>query len=248
MTERTPFTVEDLYQLGWLEEPRVSPDGRLVAYVRLTVDRVGNRYRRAIWLAPTDGGAPRRLTSGLKSDTTPRWSPDGRRLAFVSDREDEARQIYVIAVDGGEARRITRLQQGAAEPAWSPDGRRIAFVGRASEAERAAEDQAERHRMHVRARPQRRDRDRCGHEDRREREQQRRSVPDAERATAVRRQAQRQHTGDHVVRLGERPLRPELRQPVEREDRGRHRPQDRAAAQARGIHGCLSDVSSPVHP
>lgn len=107
MNERTPITVEDLYQLGWLEDPRVSPDGRLVAYVRVTVDRAGNRYRRAIWLAPTDGSSPRRLTAGLKSDTSLRWSPDGRRVAFVSDREDEAQQLYIIDVGGGEAPRIT---------------------------------------------------------------------------------------------------------------------------------------------
>ena len=143
MTDRTPFTPEDLYQLGWLEDPRVSPDGRLVAYVHVTVDRARNRYRRAIWLAPADGGPPRKLTAGLVGDTAPRWSPDGRRIAFVSDRIEDLPQIFVIATDGGEARRITRLRQGATAPAWSPDGRRIAFLGRANQAERDAEDRGE---------------------------------------------------------------------------------------------------------
>jgi dipeptidyl aminopeptidase/acylaminoacyl peptidase len=147
MPEPALFTADDLYQLGWIEDPRVSPDGRMVAYVRVTVDRARNRYRRAIWLVPAAGGAPRRLTSGLKSDTTPRWRSDGRLLAFVSDREDDTPQIYTIALGGGEARRLTRLRHGATEPAWAPHGGRIAFLGRANEQERAAEDRGDQPAM-----------------------------------------------------------------------------------------------------
>ncbi|HEU5099243.1 MAG TPA: hypothetical protein VFU22_09500 [Roseiflexaceae bacterium] len=143
MSDRTPFTIDDLYQLGWLEDPRFSPDGRQVAFVRVSVDRVGNRYRRAIWLAPTDGGLARRFTAGAKIDTSPRWRPDGRGLAFCSNRDGEVAQIYMIDTAGGEARTLTSLPYGASEPAWSPDGKRIAFLGRASDPERAAEDRAE---------------------------------------------------------------------------------------------------------
>jgi dipeptidyl aminopeptidase/acylaminoacyl peptidase len=143
MSERSPFTIEDLYQLGWLEDPHFSPDGRQVAFVRVSVDRVGNRYRRAIWLAPADGGPARRFTAGAKADTSPRWRPDGRRLAFCSNRDGEVAQIYLIDPAGGEARKLTNLPYGVSEPAWSPDGKRIAFLGRASEPERAAEDRAE---------------------------------------------------------------------------------------------------------
>ena len=112
--DRSLFMIDDLYQLGWLEDPRFSPDGRYVAYVRVSVDRVRNRYRHAIWLAPVDGGPPRRFTAGVKSDTAPRWSPDGRRLAFVSNRDDTA-QIYLIDRDGGEARKLTAMPQGASQ-------------------------------------------------------------------------------------------------------------------------------------
>jgi dipeptidyl aminopeptidase/acylaminoacyl peptidase len=61
----TPITIDDLYQLDWLEDPRCSPDGELIAYVHVSVDRVANRYRRAIWLARPGAGTPRRFTSGL---------------------------------------------------------------------------------------------------------------------------------------------------------------------------------------
>src|SRR2546428_9761983 len=101
MSEHSPFTTEDLYQLGWLENPRFSPDGRSIAFVRVSVDRVGNRYRRAIWLAPADGGAARRFTSGTHRDTTPRWSPDSRRVTFASDRAGAAPQIHLIDRAGG---------------------------------------------------------------------------------------------------------------------------------------------------
>ena len=140
MNDRTPITIDDLYQLGWLEDPRFSPDGRQVAFVRVSVDRDGNTYRHAIWLAPVDGGPARRFSAGAKSDTTPRWRPDGRRLAFCSNRSGDAMQIYMIDLAGGEARQLTSLPYGASAPAWSPDGRQIAFLGRASADECATED------------------------------------------------------------------------------------------------------------
>jgi dipeptidyl aminopeptidase/acylaminoacyl peptidase len=143
MSEHSPFTIEDLYQLGWLEDPRFSADGRSIAFVRVLVDRVGNRYRRAIWLAPAKGGAARRFTSGTHRDSTPRWSPDSRRITFASDRAGAAPQIYLIDCAGGEARPLTALPYGAGDPAWSPDGRQIAFLARANQAERAAEDRGD---------------------------------------------------------------------------------------------------------
>jgi dipeptidyl aminopeptidase/acylaminoacyl peptidase len=138
--QRSAFTIDDLYQLGWIEEPRFSPDGRFIAYVRVSVDRARNSYRRAIWLAPTDGRPPWRLTAGTKSDSAPRWSPDSRRIAFISTRDGDLPQLYLIDIGGGEARRLTRLRQGASSPAWSADGRRIAFLSKVNEGERARED------------------------------------------------------------------------------------------------------------
>lgn len=139
-TSHAPITIDDLFQLAWIEDVRISPDSRHVAYVLVTVDRPGNTYRRAIYVAPVAGGAPRRFTQGTRQDRQPRWSPDGRRLAFVSTRDDERGQIYVMPTDGGEARQLTRVPNGASDPAWSPDGARIAFLSSVNEEERRRED------------------------------------------------------------------------------------------------------------
>jgi dipeptidyl aminopeptidase/acylaminoacyl peptidase len=139
-TASTGLVVDDLYDLVWLEDVRISPDGRQVAYVQVHVDRPNNRYHRAIYLVPTEGGTPRRFTQGRGGDRQPRWSPDGRRLAFVSSRDDEQGQIYLIDIAGGEAQQLTNALNGASDPAWSPDGRRIAFLASVNETERAGED------------------------------------------------------------------------------------------------------------
>jgi len=122
---------EDVYELAWAGDPRISPDGTTVAFVITRVDREANDYRSAIYVAPADRSTlPRRLTSGEKQDSAPRWSPSGRELAFISNRDRESKQLYVLPLDGGEARRLTDLTESVREPAWSPDGARISFVAR----------------------------------------------------------------------------------------------------------------------
>jgi dipeptidyl aminopeptidase/acylaminoacyl peptidase len=141
-TIRTPFTIDDLYDLAWFEDVQLSPDGRTVAAVRVSVDRQNNSYRRALYLVASADGSARRFSRG-KSDYQPRWSPDGRWLAFVSTRDDDSGQIYLISCDGGEAQQLTSLPNGASDPAWSPDGRRLAFLASVSEEERRREDAGE---------------------------------------------------------------------------------------------------------
>ena len=122
---------EDVYELGGVGDPRVSPDGSTVAYVVHGVDEKLNDYRGAIWLAALDGTEePRRFTAGVKQDGNPRWSPDGRTLAFTSNRDNDIAQLYVMPVAGGEARKLTDSKEDVTQPVWSPDGATIAFVAR----------------------------------------------------------------------------------------------------------------------
>lgn len=137
------ITAQNFYHIRRLETPRFSPDGSRVAYVLLTVDKADNAYRSAVWIAPMDDSPGKQFTAGEKRDTSPCWSPDGRRLAFVSNRHNDKNQIYLIDLDGGEARRLTNMENGATDPAWSADGRRIAFVSPTSAEEREAEDAGE---------------------------------------------------------------------------------------------------------
>jgi dipeptidyl aminopeptidase/acylaminoacyl peptidase len=138
--QKRPITIDDLYKLTTIEDPRFSPDGRWIAYVHLTVNKGENAYNRDIWLASADGGKPIQLTRGGK-DSQPRWSPDGSMLAFTSKR-GEAAQIYLLPVNapGGEARQLTSQTNGANSPAWSPDGTMIAFLSGINAAERKDED------------------------------------------------------------------------------------------------------------
>ena len=128
---------EDVYELTGVADPRIAPDGSRVAYVVSTIDKESSEYRSAVWVAPLDGpGEPRAFTAGEKRDGVPRWSPDGRWLAFVSNRGDEKAkaQIYVIPAEGGEARKLTDLKEGPEEVVWSPDSTRLAFTSRVPDA------------------------------------------------------------------------------------------------------------------
>jgi len=117
---------EDLFNFKRVSEPQISPDGKWVAYVIQTYDKAKNSSNRQIWLVPASGGAPRQITAAGSNDR-PRWSPDGRQIAFLSTREGGS-QVWILDLTaGGEARKVTSISTGAGGHAWSPDGRSLVF-------------------------------------------------------------------------------------------------------------------------
>ena len=134
----------DLSRLRIPTDPRLSPDGRLAVVTLKTVAPLHDGYRTALWAVPTDGGPARQLTLGARHDRHPRFSPDGRTLAFLSDRRpiveeepdrpadaadrEDGTQVHLLPLDGGEARRLTDLPRGVDGFAWAPDGRSLVVL------------------------------------------------------------------------------------------------------------------------
>ena len=117
------FNVQELLKIQRVADPQLSPDGRLVAYQITVPDVAANRNRTQIFVVPVAGGEARQLTTGAASSTSPRWSPDGRRLAFTTGG-----QVWTMSPDGTDRRQVTNISTGAGDPVWSPDGRWIAFA------------------------------------------------------------------------------------------------------------------------
>lgn len=124
------FSGSDMFNLSYASDPQISPDGKRIAYVRMTADVMTDRYRPTIWLIDTATGRQEPLIAGNGAHRSPRWSPDGRRMAYVSTSEGPGAQLHVRWMDGGQAARITGLPDGPSDVAWSPDGRRIAYLMR----------------------------------------------------------------------------------------------------------------------
>ncbi len=149
------ITIEDLYTIQFLSRPRISPDAQRVAFVVTTIDERKHEYRSSIWVAPTEGGEAMRFSGGTANAHSPCWSPDGRWLAFVTDREGELSskdaqeqrkqgkgkgQIWLIPSDGGEAHQLTFMPHGASNPTWSPDSKRIVFSAAVGPLDEETED------------------------------------------------------------------------------------------------------------
>ena len=125
--QKSPFNIQSLLQVVRLGEPALSPDGELVAYTAGTVDINENKQIRHIYVVPVSGGFPRKITNEGTSNERPRWSPDSKQIAYVSNR-DGSSQIWVMNADGSSARQVTRLSTEASGVSWSPDGKHLVFV------------------------------------------------------------------------------------------------------------------------
>ncbi len=120
------FRLKDVFDLEYASDPRISPDGSQVVYVRNFFDIMNDRQRSNLWVVGADGRNHRPLTSGNRNDASPRWSPDGTRLLYVSSSEGSS-QIYQRWMDTGQTAKLTDLTSRPGGLSWSPDGRWIAF-------------------------------------------------------------------------------------------------------------------------
>ncbi len=132
---RKPASIDDIMKIRNILEAQISPDGSLILYVISEPDLKENFHNAKIWLVSSFGGKPIKLTNGPRHDNTPRWSPDGRRIAFISDRNGKS-QVWLINPAGGEAEKLTDVENGVQDFSWSPDGRQIAFLAQEGETEK----------------------------------------------------------------------------------------------------------------
>jgi dipeptidyl aminopeptidase/acylaminoacyl peptidase len=121
------FTIDDLLKVRRVGDPQISPKGDLVAYTITEINKDANHGVTQIYVVPLGGGAPRQLTNDEHSSASPRWSPDGSKLAFISARDGED-QIWTIDVASGALKKITGISTGAGDPVWAPDGEWLAFT------------------------------------------------------------------------------------------------------------------------
>ena len=127
VTVAEPLNAMDLFDLQWIKDPRISPDGKHIVYERHRFDVMTDANRSSLWIIDTDGSNHEPLTGTAGTAAMPRWSRDGKRLAYVSD-EAGSSQIHVLWMDSGNSVAITNLQAKPGSLTWSPDGSHLAFT------------------------------------------------------------------------------------------------------------------------
>jgi dipeptidyl aminopeptidase/acylaminoacyl peptidase len=129
-SQKRPLRLDDLYEVRTVSDPQRSPDGKSVVFTVSSVDVKKDKNVKHLWLASWDGKQERQLTFSDEGESSPRWSPDGTQLAFLSSRQDpcEKPQIWLLPLAGGEAMRLTGFTRDIDDFAWSPDGKRMVLV------------------------------------------------------------------------------------------------------------------------
>ncbi len=150
MKKLTDYEVMPVFPMAPVSDPQVSPDGTRVLFTYSMVNMEEDKYDSHIWLLDLKEKSPRQFTHGANNESSPRWSPDGKQILFLSNRlaegekKDEKKkkksQIWVIPADGGEARQITNMEEGAQSPAWSPDGKSLLFLSKVFKGEKATDE------------------------------------------------------------------------------------------------------------
>ncbi len=125
--QKQPFDVDAMMRLTRIGEPRISPDGLKVAFTAQTIDMAANKGRRHIYVVPTHGGTPIRITHEGDNNERPQWSPDSRQIAFISDRSGSS-QVWMMDADGARPRQVTSLATEASGVLFSPDGKHLLFT------------------------------------------------------------------------------------------------------------------------
>lgn len=121
------FTMREFFELEYASDPQISPEGNQVIYVRNFADIMTDRRYSNLWIIDIDGSDHRPLTTGHRNDRSPRWSPDGSKLIYVSNKEGSS-EVYIRWIDTGQTARLTNVQYSPGNIAWAPDGKMIAFT------------------------------------------------------------------------------------------------------------------------